>query len=419
MNLDGKRWLILFAGILANLCQGMAYASSVFAVPVMQKFGFMIIGPEGKPVPDMSKWAIAFSMTVAFLWLGMLFAGRIADKKNPRTAIAIGGILFAGGVFLAGFSKSYVMFCISFGIMTSIGSGMAYGSIVSTSVRWFPEKRGMASGLVVGALGFGPVVLAPIGDILVKNMGVMDAFKVLGIAIALIIVLASIIITNPPENYTPAGFTPKTPSQAAAIGKDVDWKKMLNMPRFWALYIMYIFGAFSGLMVISQAKPMAMTLTKLTPNEAITVVMVLAIANAAGRIFWGFVSDRIGRIKSLALMFFVNAIMMLLLPKFAGDKATMMIDLICVGACFGGYLGTFPSLCADSFGAKNMTVNYALLFTGFSIAGVLGPVVGGILGKSHIGYMNAFVYAGILSIIGFAIALVMSRTKKKSIIAES
>ena len=393
----------------------MAYASSVFAVPVMAKFGFMIAGPDGKMVPDMSKWALAFSMTVAFLWVGMLFAGRIADKKNPRIAIAAGGVLFALGIFLAGFSKNYTMFCICFGVMTSLGSGMAYGSIVSTSVRWFPERRGLASGLAVGALGFGPVVLAPIGDLLVKNMDVMSAFKVLGIAIAAVIVLASIIINNPPKDYVPAGFTPKAPGQGSGLGNDITWTQMLATGRFWALYLLYIFGAFSGLMVISQAKPMAMGLAKMTPEVATTAVMILALANAAGRIVWGFVSDKIGRVSSLALMFLVNAVMMFLLPSFASDKATLMIALLCVGACFGGYLGTFPSLCADSFGAKNMTVNYALLFSGFSIAGVLGPKIGGELAKSAGGYSQAFIVAGILSVLGLIIAIATRKAESKTV----
>ncbi|HEY3298648.1 MAG TPA: MFS transporter, partial [Armatimonadota bacterium] len=216
MSLDTRRWLILFWGLLANLCQGAAYASSVFAVPVLMHFNCMT--PAGKP--DMTKWAMAFSLELAMLPIGMLLTGKIADQRSPRAIVLIGALLFGGGIMLAGFAPSLLVFYAGFGILAGLGSGCAYGAIVSTSVRWFPDRRGMASGLAVGALGFGPVAIVPAAEMLMRggNPGdaAMFAFKVLGAAFLVIMAIASIFMVNPPKGYAPANFTPSTPAQAVA-----------------------------------------------------------------------------------------------------------------------------------------------------------------------------------------------------------
>jgi OFA family oxalate/formate antiporter-like MFS transporter len=404
----------LFAGIVANLCQGAAYASSVFAKPLLEYLNCTIM-THGKLAPDMHKWAFAFSLSLAMLPIGMLLSGKMADQRSPRTVVLIGAILFGGGMFLAGFTHSITWFYLTFGVMMGLGSGSAYGAIVSASVRWFPDRRGLASGLAVGALGFGPVVIAPVAEKLMSTapagaVPVLFAFKVLGAAFLIAMGFAAIATTNPPKAYKPAGYTP-SPAAKAASGISLTWTQMLGSGKFWGLYLLYACGAFSGLMIISQAKPMAMEI-KANPDAlklfALQVVMIIAIANASGRVVWGFISDLIGRMPSLCTMFLVTAVAMFLLPRFAGQEGTFMADTILIGICFGGYLGTFPSLCADSFGSAGMTVNYALLFSAFAVAALAGPYVGANI-KDHSGsYNNAYIIAGIVSAIGFIAALAMT-----------
>ena len=400
---ERRRWLILAAGVVANLCQGAAYSSSVFAKPVMTHLKCF---KPGTQEPDLTRWALAFSLNVAFLAVGMMLSGKVADRRSPRLAIAAGGVLMGLGMFLTGFSRSLTWLYITFGPVMSIGMGAAYGSCISAAVRWFPDRRGLASGMVVGAVGFGPTIIAPLAQAMISNptLGIMGAFRVFGIAFFVIVVGASAVITNPPKDYAPIAAAANGISGSGS-GLDVGWTDMLRRSRFWALFALYVLGTFSGLMIISQASPMAQKTAALSPAAAAGIVGLLGLANAGGRVFWGSISDRIGRLESLTLMFLVTMAAMFLMPGLAAQKATLAAGFVAVGLCYGGYLGTFPSLCAESFGPSNMAVNYAVLFLAFGIAGLLGPMVGAKLGQGAGGYPQAFAAAGVIALAGLALAL--------------
>jgi OFA family oxalate/formate antiporter-like MFS transporter len=258
----------------------------------------------------------------------------------------------------------------------------------------------MASGVTVGALGFGTAIIAPAAQWLIQQpgLGVLGMFRVLGVAFFVVLALASLVLVNPP-----AGCARDKASEDSGLG----WSEMLAQPRFWLLYVLYVFGAFSGLMIISQAAPIAQEMARVNKGVAAGIVAVLGLANATGRVVWGSVSDKIGRLPSLALMFLVTMVTMFLLPGLAVHKGTLVPAVILVGACFGGYLGTFPSLCADTFGARNAAVNYALLFSAFSVAAVAGPKIGAKLGQTPGGYADAFVTAGVVAALGLALAVAM------------
>lgn len=422
MNNGIKRWLILSAGILANLCQGAAYASSVFAVPMLLRLGLTIM-KDGKPAPDMTKWALAFSMNLGMLFIGMLLAGKIADQKGPRMCVLVGGIVFGLGILLAGFANSFAAFCLTFGIMGGLGSGIAYGAIVATAVRWFPDMRGLASGLAVGALGFGPVFIVKIANTLMGPAGpgqvetVAYTLKVLGGSFLVIMSVASLIMTNPPKDYVVGKAAAAGGPAPAAAG--MTWKEMMGTPKFWLLYALYACGAFSGLMIISQAKPiyMGIKIAGATPDSMKALaggfVMTIATFNALGRVAWGTVSDWIGRMWALTLMFLITGVTMFMLPKLSTDPGTIKIAGILIGLCYGGYLGTFPALCGESFGMKSMAVNYALLFSAFSLAAIAGPYVAGYIKNTTGHYDQAFTIAAAVCTVGFVLALVATLSKPK------
>jgi len=345
--------------------------------------------------------------------------------------VVLGGVLFGTGLILAGFVQSlpgltslYWLY-LTYGVMVSIGSGAAYGAAVGASVKWFPDRRGMASGLVVGALGFGPVIIAPVAQYLIKDtdLGIMGVFKLFGGVFLAIILLAACFITSPPKGYCPKGYTPK-PSGSGSTAPDLTWKRMLGKGKFWLLYILYACGAFSGLMIISQIKPMAMSITHLGEMQAAGIVMALAAANASGRVVWGSVSDKIGRYTALALMFLLTAVAMFLLSTLAGAVLTLILDVVLIGLCYGGYLGLFPSICAESFGEKNLTVNYGLLFSAFSLAGILGPYIGAMFAppsgmlQPH-DYPRAFLIAGALAVCGMLLSLVVRAGASRSAVKPS
>lgn len=368
----------------------------------------------------MTRWAMAFSFNLACLPLGMVISGKLADAKSPRLVIGLGGFLFGLGMLLTGFAGSFAGVMLCFGLMMGIGSGAAYGAIVATSVRWFPDRRGLAGGLSVGALGCGTLVIAPVAQWLMSNapgeeIPVMWAFKVLGLAFLIIIVAASFLMSSPPANFRPKGWNPPGSSASASGNNNLAWRAMLMKPEFWILFAMYACGAFSGLMVISQASLIAQKMARLTPGEAVLIVMFMGLANALGRVFWGFVSDKIGRLSSLMVMFALTALTMFILPELAREKNSLLLGGMIIGACFGGYLGTFPSVCADYFGTRNLTVNYALLFAAFSVAAIAGPMAAGRIETATGTYVNAFIVAGILSLAGCvltALAAFIARRRK-------
>jgi OFA family oxalate/formate antiporter-like MFS transporter len=349
----------------------------------------------------------------------MLLSGKIADRKSPRVVVIGGGILFGLGMFLCGFTNSINWLYIFFGMVMGIGSGAAYGAIVSTSVRWFPDMRGLASGLAVGALGFGTLIIAPVASYLMTtapsgNVPVLWAFRVLGIVFLVVIALGALVINNPPVSYRPVNWVPNASARVSTTIRDFTWVQLLSRMEFWVLYVMYISGAFSGLMIISQASPIAQTMAKLTPAVAVGIVASMGLANALGRVFWGFISDKIGRLGALLLMFTATSAVMFALPAMALAHQTLLVAVLVVSACYGGYLGIFPSVCADYFGLKNLTVNYALLFSAFSIAAIAGPMVGARIFLKTGSYANAFVIAGAVSAAGGLLTIISLLTRKKN-----
>jgi len=396
--------VVIAAGIVANLCQGAAYSFSVFKGPLKEHLGC-----------SETQVALAFSWSVAFLPVGILLSGKIADRGSPGLVVALGGVLSGAGMFLAGFTNSTLWLYATFGVMLSLGSGAAYGAVVATAVKWFPDRRGTAAGLVVSALGVGTLIIAPVAQRMIDapHIGALGAFKVLGIAFVIITVTASRLITNPPAGYVPANFSPEAES-ANGGAQDKTWTGMLATWNFWLLYVLYLTGAFSGLMVASQASSIAQQLTGLTAAAAALVVGVFGLANATGRLFWGAVSDRIGRFQALALMFLITAAVMFLFNALGAVWIGLVVAVAVLGLCYGGYLGIFPSLCADAFGSRNLTVNYGILFTSFSLAGILGPRIGASLRQSTGGYAESVVVAGVIGVIGFLVAVVARFTQSKS-----
>lgn len=406
MSLNKRRWVILIAGFIANMCQGLAYATSIFMVPIMENFK---IDPSHK-----GSASVVFSLIVGCLPIGAIIGGFISAKKGPRLSITIGSIIFAFGLILASFAVkagNLMMLYGTFGVMLGIGSGMAYGSIVGVVAQWFPDRRGFATGLVVAALGGGPLVMAPFAEWLLKNYMLSGTYLILGIAFTIVMLIAAAVVSVPPAGFVPEGYNP--PEKAAAgnkTGKDYSLTEMLKTGSFWLLFFLYSAGAFSGLMVISQAKGLSLDVITKTgfatadPAQlAVTGVMVLAIANAFGRLFWGGISDKIGRMPALMVMFAVTCVIMGFLNMISLNFIAFMIALLIIGLCFGGYLGLFPSICADFFGAKNITLNYGVLFAAFAVAGVAGPMIG-----AYLAPVTAYYTAAGLSLGGLLLAVVMS-----------
>lgn len=395
LTLTNRRWLIIAAGILANACCGAGYAFSVIKAPLMQ-----VLERSDAEV------SMAYSFSVILLPVGMLLGGWLSSRRGPRLAVAVGGLVFGAGLFASGFSQSLIWLYVTYGMMVSLGQGTSYGTVISVAVRWFPDRKGLASGLVVSALGVGTLVVAPLYQSIVGSdpERVLFALKTMGVAVLFMVLTASRFIVDPPKDIQQ---TAVSNVEAAPSGDDLQWRQMLRQPMFWMLFTLYVLGTFSGHMILTQASGMAQKTTGLTAAAAAVVVGIMGAANATGRFVWGWVSDRIGRLNTVAAMFAVTVVVMALLNKMASGHAGLIAGLVVVGLCYGGNLGTYPSICADAFGTRNMSINYAILFVAFSVAAVAGPRVGAMLLENTGGYSAGCTTAAALAGLGLLLSLAM------------
>jgi OFA family oxalate/formate antiporter-like MFS transporter len=357
---------------------------------------------------------LAYSLSFAFLPIGMLLGGALSRKFGPRISVMAGGILFGMGVMLAGFAKNVCALYLTYGLMVSIGNGIVYATVIAVAVRWFPDRKGLASGSAVAALGVGAMIIAYVAQSLVTHVGVQGALRLMGMSFAIIMVLASLLLVEAPKGFAlafSAGSNRKKGGQPTT-GPDVTWAQMLKQPAFWVLFVIYVCATAPGLMLISEAKEVVTNIAKLGDLAAASLVGLLGgIASAAGRLGWAAVSDKAGRLNVVTALLIISGAVMLVMPKAALSSQGLWFSYLLIGLCYGGALGTFPSLCADRFGSKNIEVNYALLFVAFSVASMTGPRFGALLKEASGGYTSGFMFAAALAGVGLVLSFAL-RLKK-------
>lgn len=408
MDLKKQRWLVLIASMIINICIGAAYAWSVFNNPLVQKFGW-----------TPAATALTFTIATGVGPLMMIFGGGLQDKFGPKWIIFAGGIMFGGGFILSSFTKSLPWLYFSYGIIAGFGNSMIYGCTIANTVKFFPDKRGLVSGLATGGFGMGAVIFAPVFQKIIEATDVLSTFRIIGLLYLVIILVGSQFIKTAPANYIPEGWNPNQNSNnKSSAGTTVDktWQQMLKDPLFYFLFIMLTFGATSGLMIVSQASSIAQDMVGVTPQAAAVAVSMVAVANTCGRLVWGFVSDKIGRYNAIPMMYLLSACMMLLLTTVKqGQLVLFTISVMLIGFCFGGFMSVFPALTADSFGAKNNGINYGFMFAGgFGIGGIIGPMLAANMKAMNNGdYTMAFIIAAALSIVGIVLTFIAKKKKNE------
>lgn len=397
MNTDKKRWVILTAACLINLCLGSIYAWSVFASSMVEYFNETL--NLGVTAGDL---AIVYTIANAVGPITMISGGWFNDRLGPKKVIALGGIMFGGGMILSGFANSVTFLIISYGIIAGLGLGMAYGSTISTSVKYFPDKRGLIGGITTAVYGFSSVILPPVVTVIVKKWNAAFAFKAVGIAFLILILGGTAFLEQCPKGYLPKGYKPP---QSRSSSGDMDWKAMIQTPAFYIMLLLLTSGAFSGMMVISQASAVAQNMIGMSAIAASGAVSLLALFNAAGRILAGYISDKIGRVNTLMTACILSIIGMLCLYiSGIGSTVTFYAGISIVGISFGAFMGVYPGFTADQFGARNNSVNYGIMFIGFALAGYFGPQIMSSVYQGTGAYQNAFLIACGLSAAGIVLS---------------
>ena len=393
-----NRWYILLAACLINLCLGSIYAWSVFAAPMAAHLGL-----------NTGDLAIVFIIANGVGPITMIFGGKITERIGAAKVIVIGGLMFSLGIALSGFAGSLGALVVWYSLVSGLGLGMAYGCTITNTLKFFPDKRGLVGGVLTAVYGLSSVVVPPVANALIGSFGVLTAFRVVGIAFLVVICGASLLTRQAPPDYRPAGWTPSV-AQASTLKANKDWRGMLRDPVFYTMLALLMCGAFYGLMIISQASPIAQDLIGVTPGTAAVCVSVLALFNMAGRIVAGYVSDHFGRVNTLTVMLLVSIVgFVLLLNSGPGQLGLFMAALAIIGVSFGSFMGIFPGFTADQFGARHNGINFGIMFIGFALSGLLSPTVLNHLYRSRGSYQAAFFVCIGLAALGLALTQLYRR----------
>ena len=361
---EGKRWSIAFAGVLMQMALGAVYAWSVFRTPLVKAFHWSI-----------SEVTLTFTICIFVLGVSAFFGGLWLNKVGPRTVALTGGFLYGLGVFLASYSAHHLYWLyFSYGVIGGIGLGFGYIVPISVLVKWFPDKRGLITGVAVGGFGAGALVTAPVATRLIQSVGVLHTFAYLGVAYLIVTMAAGWFMQNPPAGYVPTGWTPSATQVKQRVLEDYTLGRALGTWQWWALWLILFLNTTAGISVISQESPMFQEIAKVTAIAAAGMVGIASIGNAVGRVFWAWVSDGITRRWTFVVMYLCQVGLFWVMPNIAG--ATMLTALtFIILMCYGGGFGTMPAFAADYFGAKNIGPIYGLTLTAWGCASAFGPLL--------------------------------------------
>lgn len=402
MNLTKKRWIILAASCLINLCIGSLYAWSVFATPMAAHLSSI----NNTQITGLS---IIFTIANSVGPITMISGGSFNDKLGPRWVIFIGGLLFGIGMVGSGFATNISTLTITYGLCVGLGVGMVYGCTVSNSVKFFPDKKGLIGGIATASYGISSVIIPIIANALINQFSITTAFKLLGGTMLIIICTSAFFIHPCPQNFVPDGWNVPVSSKNNPC-VDKYWKEMIQDPIFYIMILMLCCGAFSGLMITSQASPVAQQMICVTASEAAIIVSILALLNTAGRILAGFVSDKIGAVNTISCVFLLSILGLVFLYLSGTDHISFFyIGISITGLCFGSIMGIYPGFTAAQFGARNNSVNYGIMFIGFALAGYFGPTIMTAIFSSTDTYKPAFIIASILALFGLLLSFIYKK----------
>ena len=382
-----NRWVIAIAGVFLQIALGAVYAWSVFRVPLAKQFGWSI-----------SEVTLTFTISIFVLGFAAFFGGLWLNRKGPRVVALTGGALYGLGIFLASFTHRLSWLYLTYGVVGGIGLGLAYIVPVAVLVKWFPDRRGLITGIAVGGFGAGALITAPVATRLIQSVGVLSTFAYLGIAYLIVTVVTGLFMRNPPDGWKPEGWTPTASQTSQRAGRDFTLNEALKTWQWWALWLLLFLNTCAGISIISQEAPLFQEETGVTAAIAASMVGLASIGNAVGRVFWAWVSDLITRSATFFVMFVAQILLFWFLPNIATAWFLTIVTFV-VLMCYGGGFGTMPAFTADYFGPKNVGPIYGLMLTAWGFASVFGPLLIAHMRETAGSYRGALhVIAGVMAI---------------------
>lgn len=383
-----NRWVIVLGTVIAQLGLGTIYTWSLFNQPLVNKFGWQL-----------NKVAITFSITSFALALSTLAAGKLQEKLGIRKLISISGLILGVGLIFTFKVTSLSMLYITAGVIVGAADGIAYITSLSNCIKWFPEKKGLISGISVGAYGTGSFVFKYINGNLISSHGVSATFLYWGIIAMILILVGAQLLKDAPS------ITPATNINSAE--KDFSVKAMLKTREAYFLFFIFFSACMSGLYLIGIVKDIGVQFVGLTPVVAASSVAMVAIFNTAGRIILGALSDKLGRLNVIIFTLSITTISVFTLSFIHLNFAIFFVCVASIAFCFGGNITVFPTIVVDFFGSKNQTKNYGIIYQGFGLGALSGSFIETLSG----GFKPTFIIIGGLCLISIILISIMKTTK--------
>ncbi|MBY0754204.1 OFA family MFS transporter [Clostridium sardiniense] len=377
--------IVVIASLAIQLVMGTIFMWSLFNIPFTEKFGW-----------DKSSIVFTFSVMIFFFTFSAIFGGRLQDKYGPRKIATIGSILFGAGVILSSTASEVWQLYLYYGVIAGIGAGFVYVCPVATCVKWFPDKRGLVTGLAVSAFGLSALVFKPIAIHFINVASVPGVFLYLGIIYTILAIIPAQFLSLPDEEVE--ANNKNTTNDKDEI--NITPKEMLSHGKFYVLAMMYLFGGTACLTVIGLARDIGVELANITPEAAANAVAVISLFNAGGRLFWGMISDKLGIEKSAGIIYIIMTVSMAYTAfgDLSGNKYFIVLGFMAIS--YGGMLTIFPTIMAAYYGTKNFGVNYGIIFAIYGLGAVIGPMT-----ATAIGLKLTFIASTILCFIAVLGAL--------------
>ncbi|AKJ68133.1 MFS transporter [Pandoraea thiooxydans] len=381
-----NRWMVPPAALAVHLCIGQAYAFSVFNGPLTKVIGITQSAPDDWKLTTLG-WI--FSLAIFFLGLSAAFAGRWLEKVGPRRTMMTAAFCFGGGFLVSAigvWAHQIWLLYFGYGVLGGIGLGLGYVSPVSTLIRWFPDRRGMAAGLAIMGFGGGAMIAAPLSVALMNHfksatsIGVAETFVVLGVVYFISMMIGSLAIRIPPHGWKPAGWTPPAEASHKLITRHhVHIDQALKTPQFYLIWLVLFLNVTAGIGVLGQASVMIQESFKgtITAAAAAGFVGLLSLFNMGGRFVWASASDLLGRKMTYYVFFVLGGILYYFVPGFAssGNTVLFVLSFCVILSMYGGGFSTVPAYLADIFGTMHVGGIHGRLLTAWAAAGIAGPVL--------------------------------------------
>ncbi|MFT8322253.1 MAG: OFA family MFS transporter [Bacillus sp. (in: firmicutes)] len=402
-----NRWLIALSAVGIHISIGSVYAWSVFTKPLEAAYNW-----------SLSSISWTFSIAILFLGLSAAFLGHFVEKYGPRASGTLCAFFFGIGMAGAGFATSIAslpLLYVCYGMLGGIGLGVGYITPVSTLIKWFPDRRGLATGLAIMGFGFASMVSSPIINKLISSVGISSTFYILAVVYFVIIFISSQYLAAPPKNYMPARIQESINKGKSVLKTDLAQltaNEAVKTKRFWALWMMFFINITCGIAVLAVASPMGQELAGMSVGAAAALVGIMGIFNGLGRIVWAAISDFIGRPNVYTLFFAIQIIAFFALPHLQQPVAFSIIVCI-IMSCYGGGFASIPAYIGDLFGTRQLGAIHGYMLTAWAAAGIAGPIFVSWIRVSTGSYQGTLTVFSCLFILSLAISFIIRVDIKK------